>query len=416
MDWDEVRKDFPVLERKIDGKRIIYFDNACMSLKPKQVIESIIYYYEFLSSCGGGRSSHPLSLETDLLCEISRDSLGEFIGANKDEIVWTKNTTEGINLVVNSLKFSKNDNVVCEITAHNSVLLPLWRLEKRGIIRELRIVKPSDSFIFKKTDWKDMVDENTKLVVINLASNVTGFYYSERMLKEIIKLVHSNGGLVLGDAAQYIPHKKTNVKKLGIDFLAFSIHKMCGPTGLGVLYGKKKLLEDLDPFIVGGETIRDVVYLGKKVSPEFLPSPRKFEAGLQNYSAIIAVKSVVDYFESIGMEKIEKRDREISKTFLDLVKELKGVKIVGPLDLKNRISIFSLFFDKLSAYDVFMRLNENDKYVFALRVGHHCTNIFHYFKGISPINGGTLRASLYFYNNEEEIKIFFSKLKNVLNS
>ncbi|RLG70458.1 MAG: cysteine desulfurase, partial [Candidatus Iainarchaeum archaeon] len=303
MDWNNIRQDFPALNIKSEGKIPIYFDNACNTLRPACVIEAIREYLEEHPGCAGKRSSHYFSKTTEQKCREAREKLASFIGANSNEIVWTKNTTESINLVANSLEIKKGQNIVCSILDHHSLLLPFYKkCSESGA--ELRIVECNKECKIDAEKFAEKVDKNTAVVAITHASNVAGTILP---VKEIVKIAHENDTLALVDGAQFVPHKAIDMKKLDADFYCFSMHKMLGPS-MGVLYGKEALLEELNLFMVGGDTIRDVVYKDGKLFPEFLPAPKKFEAGLQNYAGIIGSGAAVEYLKRIGMENIEKQE------------------------------------------------------------------------------------------------------------
>nr|NIP40887.1 aminotransferase class V-fold PLP-dependent enzyme [Candidatus Aenigmarchaeota archaeon]NIQ17385.1 aminotransferase class V-fold PLP-dependent enzyme [Candidatus Aenigmarchaeota archaeon]NIS73588.1 aminotransferase class V-fold PLP-dependent enzyme [Candidatus Aenigmarchaeota archaeon] len=278
LDVERIRKDFPVLQREVKGKPIIYFDNACMTLRPVQVIEKICEYYREYPSCGE-RSLHKLGKRVDEEVERARDVVKKFINAKKfEEIVFTKNTTEGINLVANSLDLKSGDIVLTTDKEHNSNLLPWQRLTFKGVKHEVIRSNPDNTFSLE--NFKKQISKDVKLVSIVHTSNLDGV---STPVKEIVKIAHDNGSLVLLDGAQSIPHHPVDVRKLDVDFLAFSGHKMMGPSGIGVLYGKKDLLDRLGTFIVGGGTVVDTTHYEAK----FEELPQKFEAGLQNYAGII---------------------------------------------------------------------------------------------------------------------------------
>jgi len=416
MNIEKIRDDFPVLKRRIDGKQIIYFDNACSSLKPTKVIDAMNYYYENLNACGGFRSGHDLSKETDEICEKSRNDVKKFINAKTEkEIIWTRNTTEAINLVSNSLNFKPYQNVICTTLDHHSSLLPFYMLYNKKIIKNLKLIKIEKDGYFDINKFSEFMDKSTKIVSLNLASNVTG---TLSPAKEICKIAHDNGTLVLADGAQFIPHYKIDVQDIDVDFLVFSIHKICGPSGMGVLYGKYHLLEELNPFIVGGGTIRDVKYNNGKISPVFLPPPKKFEAGIQNYAGIIGSGAALEYVQKIGIKNIENYERKLIVYLLKLFSELDGVELIGSNNPVLRGSLFSFILENrnVSPKDVADFMNTGpEKFKIMIRAGAHCTNPFHHQIGVSPLEGyGSVRASLYFYNTLEEIEIFINHLKKFL--
>ncbi|MFH1235127.1 MAG: aminotransferase class V-fold PLP-dependent enzyme [Candidatus Diapherotrites archaeon] len=410
MKWGKVRGDFPLLGKKIKGKRIIYFDNACNTLRPRQVIDSITDYHSRLSSCAGKRSSHALSKETEEKCIQAREKTERFINsADNGKIMWTKNTTEAVNLVANSLEIGKGKNVVCSVLDHHSLSLPFHKKsQKEGL--ELRVVECSRDGLFETEAWEKAIDRNTRAVLLTHASNVTG---SILQAEEIIKIAHESKAIALLDCAQSAPHLQLDMKKLDCDFACFSMHKMLGPGGMGVLFAKNSALEGLGEFMVGGDTVRNVKYAKGRIMPEYLPAPKKFEAGLQDYAGIIGSGSAIEYLASIGMEKIRERDEELSKIFLEKTAETDGIELIGPKNPEKRLATFSFILKScVSPKDLAEFMDTELKgSVICIQAGTHCANPFHYFIGIDPEKGeGTTRASLYFYNTKEEIGAFFEAL------
>jgi len=296
-----LRSDFPILK-----KEGIYFDNACQSLRPQSVIDSITSYYEDYSACAG-RSSHHLAEIVTHKYEESREIISNFLNAKrKEEIVFTRNTTEGINLIAHSLGFKKGDVVVTSDKEHNSNLIP-WHILKEKIgIKHIIIPSKIDNTFDIKAYEKVLNNNKVKLVSFGFTSNLDGVTIP---VKEIISLAHKSGALVLLDGAQAVPHQKIDVQDLDIDFLAFSGHKMLGPSGTGVLYGKYKLLEELEPFMVGGDTVSESTYKSHK----FLPPPEKFEAGLQDYAGMIGLGEAVRYINEVGFDFIQKQELLLNK-------------------------------------------------------------------------------------------------------
>jgi len=383
---NKTREDFEVLK-----KGIIYFDSACMSLKPKQVVNAMLSYYNEFPGCAG-RSMHKIGKKVEEEVAKSRKKVKDFINAKKEsEIIFTKNTTESINLVANSFKFDKCDIVVSSDREHNSSLLPF--LNRKDI--KYVPVDSKEDFTFDLEKFGDKV-KNARFVSIVHTSNLDGYTLP---VKEIIKIAHENGALVMLDGAQSVPHKKVDVKKLDVDFLCFSGHKMLGPTGIGVLYGKEGLLKNLNPFLVGGDTVVNSSY----TNFELEKVPERFEAGLQNYSGIIGLGAAVDYLKKIGMENVEKHEEELGKYLLNNLHE--EVDLVGVKDVKG---IFSFNIGKISPHDVAMLLDQSKKIM--IRSGAHCV---HSWFNKHKINGSA-RASFYIYNTKEEINVFLEELKKVV--
>lgn len=430
--WESVRADFPVLQRHINGKHIVYLDSACFALKPRQVIDAINYYYANLCACAG-RSGHALGNETTLLCHSAREKVAGFINARQaEEIVWTRNTTEGINLIANALKFEDDDTVVTTLLEHHSGVLPFHRLYRRG--REalgkkinLKIVEPNDEGVFDIESWETAIDDSTKLVSIIHASNLTG---TIAPLEQICKIAHDHGAYVIADDAQYAPHHPMDVQKGAkdkslsgcVDFSAFSVHKMCGPSGMGILYGKSELLYDekiMDTFMVGGDTIEDVDYVDGMVKPKYFTSkPERYEAGLQNYGGMIGTGATIDYLNSIGMKNIEKREKLLTRHLIEGLLRLPEVEIIGPKDFKNRGALATFKIGKIPAINIGEYVHDNiPGYRIMMRYGAHCVNPFLHHLKINPNPGieGTIRASLYLYNTVEEIDILVDGLTRYIN-
>jgi cysteine desulfurase/selenocysteine lyase len=397
MNVEKIREDFPMLQKKIRGKPIVYFDNSCVSLKPQQVIDKMNEYYSDYTACHG-RSIHYLSQKTTEEYENARGAIAKLINAKPKECIFTRNTTEGINIISNGFGLKKGDKVITTNLEHNSNLLPWFRLKEAGVRHEMTLVDAEGRFDIE--DFKKKIDKGTKLVSVTAASNVTG---SVMPLKEIAGIAHDNGALVLVDGAQYVPHRKTDVRKLDIDFLAFSGHKMLGPSGTGVLYGRESLLEKVRPLMTGGETVKDVN--SKGIVPEDVPA--RFEAGLQNYSGVIGLGAAADYLMRVGLGDIEKYENELTKEMLDGFAKMSNISIVGP-KTADKEPVFAFTARGIESHELAIILDENANIM--VRSGMHCTHYYHqeYLK-----SSGTVRASLYLYNTKQEIEYFFEKLEEV---
>ena len=414
--WSRIREDFPVLRRRIGGKQIVYFDSACMALKPKQVADAINYYYTELGACGGaGRSNHALGHEVSAMEEEARHKVARFFNANlPDEIIFTKNTTEALNLIAHTLGFKKGDNIVSTTLEHHSGVLPFWKQQRSGA--ELRLAKADPEGNLAIEEFEKVIDDNTKLVSVVHASNVTG---TTSPLKEIVEIAHDHGALVVSDEAQYAAHHPLDVQEFDVDFMATSVHKMMGPSGQGILWGKLEHLSKMEPFMVGGDTITDVRYNDGMVYPEFLPPPHRFEAGLQDYAGRIGTGAAIDYLSSIGMKEIERREKQLIRKLLKPMIEFEergDIKIIGPKDPNKRGALVSFIPKNISVRDAVLYLDDEvDKFRFMLRAGSHCVNPFHYSIGLNPAKGeGSLRASLYIYNEMWEIEKFVEELDSLL--
>ncbi len=391
---EKCRKDFEIL-----NKNIIYFDNACMSLKPNQVIKKINEYYLEYPACAG-RSPHQLSKRLEIEIAKVRNEIKNFISAKSDkEIIFTRNTTEGINLVANSLDLKEGDEVIISDKEHNSNLIPWLKLRKeKGIV--LKVCKSNPDNTFNLSNFQKCFSKKTKLVSLVHISNLDGVV---NPVKEITKIAHKNKALVLIDAAQSIPHKKISVKDIDCDFLSFSGHKMLGPSGTGVLYGKEKLLKELPQFLVGGETVMDSTY--KDYIPETLPA--KFEAGLQDYAGIVGLGEAVRYIKKIGLSNIEKQELKLNKLLTDLLKDEDKIELIGPKNPALRSGIFSFNIKGMDHHHVAMILNKAN---ILIRSGAHCVHSWFNQHNL----GGSARVSLYFYNTESEIIKFVKELKKIL--
>jgi cysteine desulfurase/selenocysteine lyase len=396
MNVSKIRQDFTILQA---AKPPIYFDNACMALRPRQVIVAMNEYYDHYPACAG-RSQHRLGKMATDAYETARKTIGAFIGAKQKEIVFTRNTTEGINLVASAFSFQKGDIVATTDKEHNSNLLPWQRLAKKGGIRHVIVPsKPDNTFdidAFEKIAEK----EDVRMVSVVHTSNLDGV---TNPAKEIINIAHKHGAVVLLDGAQSVPHQSIDVRKLDVDFLAFSGHKMCGPSGIGVLYGKVKLLEKLDTFMVGGETVRNSTY----TDADFEEPPAKFEAGLQNYAGAIGLAEAVRYIDGIGLGNVMRYEAELNEVATKGLLEL-GIRIIGPENSDKRAGIVSFVIDKVSSHSVALMLDSMSG--IAVRSGQHC--VHSWFNAHKM--GGSVRASFYFYNTVEEVDVFLDTMKKIV--
>ncbi|MBL7169872.1 MAG: aminotransferase class V-fold PLP-dependent enzyme [Candidatus Aenigmarchaeota archaeon] len=400
MDVQKIRQDFPILQNKIDGKLPIYFDSACQTLRPKQVVDKILEYYNSYPSCGG-RSIHKWGDKVTQEFEQSREAIAKFIGAkNPKEVVFTKNTTEGLNLVAQSLDLKRGDVVLGSDREHNSNLIPWQILAKtKGIAHKIVPSKNDNTFDLNK--FQEMV-KGAKLVSIVHTSNIDGYSLPA---EEIIKIAHENNALVMLDAAQSVPHREIDVKGLDVDFLAFSGHKMLGPSGTGVLYGKYHLLEELNPFLTGGDTVKNTTY----TSHEILEPPEKFEAGLQNYAGVIGLGEAAKYLMKVGLYEIEKHEIDLNKLATKGLKQIKGSHVIGVQKPELRSGILSFSLDGIHPHDVCMIVDAEG---IMLRSGSHCVHSWFNSRGVQ----GSVRASFYLYNTQEEVEKFLEVLGKVRKS
>jgi len=399
MNAEKLREDFPVLQKKTNGKQIIYFDSACMSLKPRQVIKKMNESYEDYTACAG-RSAHQFGSKVTEEYEAARENIAKFIGSKKEEVIFTRNTTEGINLVANSLDLKKGDTVLTTDREHNSNLIP-WQVLAERIGIKHKIVFSKKDMTFDLENFKKSLDKTVKLVSFVHSSNLDGYSLP---VKEIIKISHENGSLVMLDGAQSMPHKKLSMKDLDVDFFTFSGHKMLGPYGTGVLFGKFHLLEKMSTFIVGGETVENTTY----EKHWFLKPPHKFEAGLQNYSGMIGLSAACEYLDKVGKEGIQKHEIELNEIITRGVDEMEGVTILGPHQPEMRGGVISFVVDKMNFHDVALILDKNANIM--IRSGQHCVHSWFNAHKIQ----GSARASLYLYNTKDEAEIFVEELSKTI--
>ena len=392
MNIEKIRKDFKIYNKKIKGSLPIYLDSACVTLKPNQVIEAMNKYYNEFPACAG-RSTHTFGRKITEEVHKARKTIQKFINAKRpNEIIFTRNTTEGINLIANSLKLKKGDIVLTSDKEHNSGLIPFMLLKNRGIEHK--------TFQFGNLDdFKNKLTEDVRLISTVITSNLDG---TSQPVKEIIKLAHKNGALVLLDGAQAIPHKETNVRKLDVDFLVFSGHKMLGPSGMGVLYGKLNLLKELKPFIMGGETVKNSTY----DSFEIEDIPERFEAGLQNYSGIMGFAEAIRYLQKVKMKNIEKHEQELNQYISEKLSEM-GITILGGSDPKKRSGIISFNIKGIHNHEVAGMLNESSNVM--IRSGMHCVHSWFNAHHLD----GSARISLYLYNTKDECDILIKEIKKI---
>jgi cysteine desulfurase/selenocysteine lyase len=408
VDWKRIRSDFPALQRKINNRSVVYLDSACMALKPKQVIDAMSEYYEMYPACAG-RSIHKFGEEASNAYSAARKIFADFINAKRpEECIWTRNATESLNIVASSVKLPKGSKIITTSLEHHSGSLPFVERAKRdGLVVE--VIKAQNDGIFDIEDWKRAIDNNTSLISIVHSSNVTG---TIAPLKEIVELAHDRDALVMSDDAQYAPHHPLDVQGLDVDFSAISAHKMCGPTGMGVLYGKLEHLESMNMCFYGGDTVRDVRFENGIIIPEYLPPPEKFEAGLQNYAGAIGAGAAAKYLKSISMNEIEKHERSLLEIVLKRLLGMDHVHILGTDDINIKTGLVTFSVDTIpSAHDVATFLN--DEFNVMVRSGWHCVGPFHYQMGIDP-KMGTTRASFYLYNNINDVNAFLEGLTSLI--
>ena len=397
MDFDikNIREDFPILKKQINGKKLIYFDNAATSQTPNCVIDSISDYYKNYNS-NIHRGVHSLSEEATEAYEDSREKIrAHFNAKHKEEIIFTSGTTHSINIVSNGFVklIGKDDEIIVSGLEHHSNIVP-WQMMCEKNNAKLNVIPINDDGELDLDEFKKIVSKKTKIVFLNHVSNALGII---NPIEAIIKLSHENGAYVLIDGAQSAAHFKIDLQYLDVDFFTASAHKLCGPTGIGFLYGKKELLNKIEPLMGGGEMISDVTF--EKTS--YADLPHKFEAGTPNISGVIAFGVAIDYLNKIGFDNIEKYELQLLDYATTKLKKIDGLKIYG--DVKNKTSVISFNIIGIHSYDIGSIL---DKYGVAVRTGQHCAQpIMDYFN--IP---GTVRVSLSFLNTFNEIDVLYEAL------
>lgn len=391
VDVDKIRRDFPILNTSPYGKKLIYFDNAATTQKPHTVIREMQKYYEALNA-NVYRSPHYLSTLSTEAYEDARDRVKRFINArNAESIIFTRNTTESVNFVAYTwgMKYiNEGDEIILTIAEHHSNILP-WQMVAQAKGARLKYVYLDEKSRLSMKDFNEKMTDKVKLVAVQHMSNVLGII---NPVEEIAEIAHRYGAKVFVDGAQSIPNMKVDVQKLNSDFFAFSGHKMMGPMGIGVLYIKEDLLEEIPPFLRGGEMI-DEVYEDYST---FAPAPLKFEAGTPNVEGAYVLASAIDYLEKIGLDNIHEHERELLEYALEKLRNLDFIKLYGPDDANNRGGLISFNVEGVHPHDVATILDQEG---IAVRSGHHCCQpLMRYLKVPA-----TVRASFYIYNDIEEI-------------
>ena len=395
----KVREQFPALTQKVNGKDLIYFDNAASTLKARPVIEALDRHYQ-KDTANVHRGLHFLSEQGTRQFEETREAVQKFIGSeHSHEIIFTKGTTESINLVAQCYGdafLQEGDEILLSTLEHHSNIVP-WQIiaQKKGaVVKEIPINEKGEILL---EEYEKLLGPKTKIVSVTHTSNALG---TINPIEEMIPMAHKVGSIFMVDAAQAVAHNNLNVKDLNCDFLAFSSHKIFGPTGVGVLYGKEELLNKMPPYQGGGEMIDKVTF--KKTT--FNELPFKFEAGTPHIAGVIALKSALDYVQEVGLENISNYEQELLEYATEKLQKIEGLKIVGTSNKKA--SVLSFVMEGIHPQDIGSLL---DKQGIAIRTGHHCTQPLMDFLNIS----GTARASLCFYNTKEEVDAFINGLHKV---
>ncbi|MFL2608546.1 MAG: cysteine desulfurase [Cryomorphaceae bacterium] len=398
FDVDSIRQDFPILSKKIHNKPLVYFDNAATSQTPVCVIDCIKDYYEKYNS-NIHRGVHSLSDEATNAYENARNKIKDHFNINESkEVIFTSGTTHSINIVSNGFSkiLKREDEIIVSGLEHHSNIVP-WQMMIKNNGAKLRVIPLKDNGELDMDEFRNILSNKTKIVFLNHVSNALGII---NPIEEIIDISHKNGAIVLIDGAQSAAHFKIDLQKLDVDFFTASAHKLCGPTGVGFLYGKEELLSRLDPLMGGGEMISDVTFS----KTTYADLPHKFEAGTPNISGVIAFGKAIDYLNEIGLDNIEQYEKSLLEYANSKLKEIDGLKIYG--DTKNKTSVISFNIDGIHSYDIGSIL---DKFGIAVRTGQHCAQPIMDHFGID----GTVRASFSFINTIEEIDHFYESLIKV---
>lgn len=398
---NKIREDFPILLEEINGHQLVYLDNGATTQRPSVVINAVKNYYEN-SNANPHRGAHTLSIKATDIYEGTREKVRKFINAKStSEIIFTKNSTEALNLLANSygLNFlEKGDEILISIAEHHSNLIPWQQIAKRKSLK-LKYVYVNDEGRIEKEKLEEALNENTKIVSIAHMNNSLGVINE---IEYIIEKAHEVGAIAIVDGAQSVPHMGVDVQRINADFLVFSGHKMLGPMGIGVLYGKEEILEKMPPFLFGGDMIEYV----SEEETSFAELPYKFEAGTQNVEGAAGLSAAIDYIEDLGFDFIKSVEEDLTMYALQELKKIPYIDIYGPLDTTNRGGIISFNVKDVHPHDVATIL---DSYGVAIRAGHHCAQPFMKYMNLNS----TCRISFYFYNTREEVDIFIEAIKSV---
>jgi cysteine desulfurase / selenocysteine lyase len=390
LDPAAVRGDFPILEREVHGRPLVYLDSANTSQKPRQVLDAMDDYYR-RHNANVHRAVHTLSEEATHLFEQARGKVARFAGASERATVFTKNASEAINLVAYAWglhNLQEGDEVLVTEMEHHSNLVP-WQLVARLTGARIRAVPVTGDHLLDLDALDGLLGERTRMVAVSAMSNMLG---TLNPVAEVARRAHAAGALVLADAAQAVPHAGARLDRLGVDFLAFTGHKMLGPMGIGVLAAREELLERMEPFLGGGEMIRDVTIEGSTWND----IPWRFEAGTPNVAEAVGLGAAVDYLQAIGMDRVRAAEAELTAYALERLGEVKGLRLYGPEELEQRGGVLSFTLGEIHPHDVAQVLDEEG---IAVRAGHHCTMPLHRRLGVQA----TTRASFSVYSTVEEV-------------
>ena len=392
---DKVKKDFPIL----NSNKIVYLDSGATTQKPQMVLDAVNEYYKS-KNANPHRGAYSLSVEATRVYEEGREKISKFINSpTSSQVIFTKNASEALNLIAYSYgldNLNKNDEVVLSIMEHHSNLVP-WQYVTKKTNSKLKYMYINDNFELSDEEIYSKITENTKIVGITHVSNVTGTIND---VEKIIKYAHKKGAIVILDASQSVPHMKIDVQRLDADFVVFSGHKMLSPLGIGVLYGKKEILENMNPFLMGGDMI-EYVY---EQETTFAPLPSKFEAGTQNVGGVVGLCAAIDYIEMVGYENIQKHEKEVVNYAINKLKELDYIKLYITPNESNHSAVVSFNIIGVHPHDVASILDANGVCV---RSGNHCAQPLMRYLGIDS----TCRASFYLYNTKEDVDILVNAIQ-----
>ena len=398
LDVEAIRADFPILRREVRGKPLVYLDNAATTQKPRQVIEALTDYYSN-TNANIHRGLHTLAEEATAAYEQTRRKTADFIGAaHAQEIVFTRNTTESLNLLAYTLgaRLRPDDEIILSALEHHSNLVP-WQLLAQRSGARLRFIELTDDGELDIDQARSLFNPRTRIVSVAHMSNVLG---AIAPVAELVEMARAVDATVILDAAQSAPHMPIDVRALGIDFAAFSAHKMLGPTGVGVLWGRRELLADLDPFLGGGEMISVV----NREESTWAPLPHKFEAGTPNIADVIAFSAALDYLSAVGMQAVRDHDHALTAYAMERLSAIEGLEIYGPPDAGRRGAVVAFNYADIHSHDIATILDGGGV---AVRAGHHCAQPL-----MRALNvPATARASFYLYNQESEIDALVDGLR-----
>lgn len=402
MNLDLIRKDFPILETQVNGHQIVYFDNGATTQRPLPVVNAVVDYVTHQNG-NPHRGAHIFAISASEAYDTSKEVVRDFIHARSEkEIIYTRNTTESLNLVSRSYgetHLKKGDHILITIAEHHSNLVTWQRAaEKTGAVLDY-IYIDKETGHFPEEELKKINDARVKILAFAQVSNVLGVEFDP---KPLIKRAHAHGAVVVLDGAQSTPHKQIDVQDLDCDFFAFSGHKMCSMGGIGVLYAKEELLDEMEPFLMGGDMIETV----EEQTTTFAELPAKFEAGTQYVEGAVGLVAAIKYIQAIGYDDIRAQERKLVTRCLEGMKKLPFIQIIGPKNPEEKEGLIAFEVEGVHPHDVAQIMSAEG---ICIRTGHHCAEPLHHYLGVNA----SCRASFYFYNTEEEVDYFLDKLKDV---